>query len=179
MACFWKSLLGNTSWSWFYILKYVRFALQVLATICEEMPSDGVLLIYLSAAGWVIWFKFCSLLVFYSSHWELQHFPQYQTTSGSAKNVLSSPAGTDLGCESINNAEDIDKTRSPCGQVEGGYIGPQSGCLSFGARGRGGILLSYRSKHVSFWMSIFWIWSLFLQIGGQCPIYNCFKMKMQ
>lgn len=31
--------------------KYVRFTLQVLATICEEMASDGVLLIYLSAAG--------------------------------------------------------------------------------------------------------------------------------
>lgn len=97
----------------------VTHFLAVLATICEEMPSDGVLLIYLSAAG-------------------------------SAKNVLSSPAGTDLGCESINNAEDIDKTRSPCGQVEGGYIGPQSGCLSFGARGRGGLSCIYPSDLVPF-----------------------------
>ncbi|KAG7026104.1 Protein SCAI [Cucurbita argyrosperma subsp. argyrosperma] len=77
--------------------------LAVLATVCEEMPSDGILLIYLSA-------------------------------SDSAKNVLSSPASTQLGDESISNTEDIDKPESPCGQVEGGCIGPQTGGLSLSAR---------------------------------------------
>ena len=74
------------------------------------------------------------LLIFYSSHWELQYFSHYQTTSGIAKNILSSPAGS----ESINDAEDIDKTKSPCGQVGGGIKGPSTGCLSFGVRGKGG-----------------------------------------
>ncbi|XP_022155765.1 protein SCAI [Momordica charantia] len=97
----------------------VTHFLAVLATICEEMPSDGVLLIYLSA-------------------------------SGGAKNVLSSPASTEIGCESINNAEDIDKTRSPCRQVEGGCIGPQAGCLSFSTRGKGGLSCIYPSDLVPF-----------------------------
>lgn len=70
--------------------------------------------------------------------------------SGGAKNVLSSPASTEIGCESINNAEDIDKTRSPCRQVEGGCIGPQAGCLSFSTRGKGGTLLSASWRAVSY-----------------------------
>ncbi|XP_023006187.1 protein SCAI homolog [Cucurbita maxima] len=93
----------------------VTHFLAVLATICEEMPNDGVLLIYLSA-------------------------------SGIAKNILSSPAGS----ESINDAEDIDKTKYPCGQVGGGVKGRSTGCLSFGARGKGGLSCIYPSDILPF-----------------------------
>ncbi|KAG6593771.1 Protein SCAI, partial [Cucurbita argyrosperma subsp. sororia] len=93
--------------------------LAVLATVCEEMPSDGILLIYLSA-------------------------------SDSAKNVLSSPASTQLGDESISNTEDIDKPESPCGQVEGGCIGPQTGGLSLSASGKEGPSCIYPGDLVPF-----------------------------
>ncbi|XP_031276077.1 protein SCAI-like [Pistacia vera] len=106
----------------------VTHFIAVLATICEELPPDGVLLIYLSASGVE---------------------PSMNTGDNSNRNfeshTISSDAYSTSPSSSTNNSTNptLQRRRGEC-------LCYQTGCLQFGTRGNGGLSCIYPSDIIPF-----------------------------
>lgn len=147
----------------FLVANHCLFPWQVLATMCEELPLDGVLLIYLSASGYMN-------SVYAQAHdcqnmfvigvWCCYAFYIIQIASERVENSISSPSGSGT---STNAAEYINRNfqshtsssdttstaplSSTCNsqnptlrQNKGECMDYLGGCLQFGTRANGGML---------------------------------------
>ncbi|KAK4593669.1 hypothetical protein RGQ29_017676 [Quercus rubra] len=105
----------------------VTHFIAVLATICEELPPDGVLLIYLSASGTGTFID---------------------TTGNSARNLQLHAIYSDATSASPFGPQcDV---LDPSQKSQGDCLQHQSGCLQFGTRGSGGLNCIYPSDFVPF-----------------------------
>ncbi|KAF3947057.1 hypothetical protein CMV_026757 [Castanea mollissima] len=105
----------------------VTHFIAVLATICEELPPDGVLLIYLSASGAGTFID---------------------TTGNSARNLQLHAVYSDATSASPFGPQcDV---LDPSQKSQGDCLQHQSGCLQFGTRGSGGLNCIYPSDFVPF-----------------------------
>ncbi len=132
---------------------------QVLATICEELPPDGVLLIYLSASGYINSFYFSTHGFHFSVYLECKAMRCSCLLCRSncfrrAGLTISSPSGAGTFTDTTGNASRnfqshtiySDATSGPqCDvldpssrQSQGDCLQHHSGCLQFGTRGSGG-----------------------------------------
>lgn len=141
-----------------YDLSACILSLQVLATTCEELPPDGILLLYLSASGCIYSYDFFSILqcsyifLLYLSTPNLRSSCSYgilQTFSGRAGNAISSPSSagtyTDVSesnvrgsrshraCHSSTSLSRISSQfDTPDSLTKGDCAGHATGCLQFG-----------------------------------------------
>ncbi|EXB68028.1 hypothetical protein L484_009635 [Morus notabilis] len=102
--------------------------LAVVATICEELPPDGVILIYLSASD-----VFCSFKLFHG------------------KGIILKTTGTGVYSEATSSSPFVSErqnVRSAQSKEERSSL--DAGCLQFGTRGNGGINCIFPSDIVPF-----------------------------
>jgi hypothetical protein len=102
----------------------VTHFIAVLATICEELPPDGVLLIYLSASGAGTF---------------------TDTTGNASRNFQSHTIYSDA-----TSGPQCDVLDPSSRQSQGDCLQHHSGCLQFGTRGSGGLNCIYPSDFVPF-----------------------------
>ncbi|KAF5205183.1 Scai-like protein [Thalictrum thalictroides] len=125
-----------------------NFSAQVLATICEELPPDGVLLIYLSASG------------------KVGQVGQLPSSSGTYMKTTESIVGNFQSHEMIsdvhNSSPSSFRIDSPTYSSRGN-LRNNSGCLWMGSRGNGGINCLYPSDLIPFTRR-----PLFLIIDSDC-----------
>lgn len=126
--------------------------MQVLGTICEELPPDGVLFIYLSASGYM----FCHILLFFGEvlleKYRLLCLLTIQIASGRVGHTISSPSGTGISMNATENVvrnfpshtmySDATST-SPFSSPSNSPRRSKGDCLHFGTRGNGGIFLEH------------------------------------
>ncbi|PIA39967.1 hypothetical protein AQUCO_02600427v1 [Aquilegia coerulea] len=126
----------------------VTHFIAVLATICEELPSDGVLLIYLSASG---------------KGGQVGQLPSssgtyMKTTESIVGNIQSHDMTSDVHNTSPSSFRNDSPTYSSRGNPRN-----NSGCLWMGSRGNGGINCLYPSDLIPFTRR-----PLFLIINSDC-----------
>ncbi|KAL5724388.1 hypothetical protein ACHQM5_007658 [Ranunculus cassubicifolius] len=126
----------------------VTHFIAVMATICEELPPDGILLIYVSASG--------------------RQAGQLSSNSGSYMRTTESIVGNSQSHDITLNATDPLSTRHDGaafshGQSRGNPRSNDSGCLWMGSRGNGGINCVYPSDLIPFTRR-----PLFLVIDSDC-----------
>ncbi|XP_044483090.1 protein SCAI isoform X2 [Mangifera indica] len=106
----------------------VTHFIAVLATICEELPPDSVLLIYLSASG-----------VGTSTN----------AADNSNRNFESHTISSDACSTSPSNLT-TNSTNPTSQQMKGECLYCHTGCLQFGTRGNGGLSCIYPSDIIPF-----------------------------
>ncbi|XVE90345.1 hypothetical protein DITRI_Ditri20bG0070100 [Diplodiscus trichospermus] len=112
--------------------------IAVLATICEELPTDGVLLIYLSASG--------------TTGHALSPSGSgtgISTTDYTTRDSLSHTIQSD-GTSTSSFGSPSDSPNPSASQNKGDCITHVTGCLQFGNRGSGGLNCIYPSDLIPF-----------------------------
>ncbi|KAF8412803.1 hypothetical protein HHK36_000773 [Tetracentron sinense] len=118
---------------------FVTNFIAVLATICEELPPDGVLLIYLSASG---------------NSWQSIPLPSSsETCMNTTENIVGNcqyhDMASDAHCTSPLNSPHDNQT-PPSSHSEGNHKSNHTGCLHMGTRGNGGLNCIYPSDLLPF-----------------------------
>ncbi|GLT59737.1 hypothetical protein SLA2020_325380 [Shorea laevis] len=116
----------------------VTHFMAVLATICEELSPDGVLLIYLSASG-------------RTGHTTLS--PSSSSTCiNIVENIVNFQSHTinSGGTSNPSFSSPSDSLKPTISQNKGDCIDPHTGCLQFGNHGNGGFNCIYPSDLIPF-----------------------------
>ncbi|XP_039028388.1 protein SCAI [Hibiscus syriacus] len=112
--------------------------IAVLATICEELPPDGVLLVYLSASGT-------------TGHTSSPSGsgPYTNTTENITRDFQSHTIHSD-GTSTSSMSSPSDSPNPSASENKGDFISSHTGCLQFGNRGSGGLNCIYPSDLIPF-----------------------------
>ncbi|GMI85451.1 hypothetical protein like AT3G03570 [Hibiscus trionum] len=112
--------------------------IAVLATICEELPPDGVLLVYLSASG-------------ITGHTlsPSGSGPCIDTAENITRDFQSHTIHSD-GTSTSSMSSPSDSPNPSASQNKGDFISSHTGCLQFGNRGSGGLNCIYPSDLIPF-----------------------------
>ncbi|KAE8679015.1 hypothetical protein F3Y22_tig00111402pilonHSYRG00669 [Hibiscus syriacus] len=113
-------------------------SILVLATICEELPPDGVLLVYLSASGT-------------TGHTSSPSGsgPYTNTTENITRDFQSHTIHSD-GTSTSSMSSPSDSPNPSASENKGDFISSHTGCLQFGNRGSGGLNCIYPSDLIPF-----------------------------